>query len=228
MTQMSRRAQNRREKTSRILNAALAVFSDAGYSDSSMDAIAEKAGVTKPTLYQYFNSKSGLFKAMMAARKDAMVLSFSEAGDKDLVDQLLDFAWTYAGSVMHPDLLSLARLIIAEAHRFPDIGRDYQNSGPDQVLEQVMSFMTAQRAAGRLSFEEAELAAEDFWGLILSAPRNRALHVPTYTPGAQDLARYINNGLRVFLRAYSTRPEQDLARLQRAIQARDAQSPGVH
>ena len=71
----------------------------------------------------------------------------------------------------------------------------------------------SQRDAGKLSFDDAELAAEDLWGLILSAPRNQALHLPDRIPTRPELARYINNGLRVFLKAYSTDPAHDLAQL---------------
>ena len=80
-----------------------------------------------------------------------------------------------------------------------------------------MAFMSAQRAAGRLHFDDAELAAEDFWGLILSAPRNRALHVPDTVFSRAALARYVHNGIRVFLRAYSADPTGDVARLNTLI-----------
>ena len=49
---LSRRAQNRAERTQRILDAALTVFAATGYSGTTMDAVAAEAGLTKPTLYQ--------------------------------------------------------------------------------------------------------------------------------------------------------------------------------
>ncbi|MFC6582686.1 helix-turn-helix domain-containing protein [Sulfitobacter aestuariivivens] len=64
---MSRRASNRREKQQRILTAAIQVFAEMGYSAATMERIAEAAHLSKPTLYQYFDSKDALFKAMMSA-----------------------------------------------------------------------------------------------------------------------------------------------------------------
>ena len=215
MTALSKRAQNRLEKETRILAAALKVFADTGYTGASMDQIAAAAGVTKPTLYQYFDSKETLFQSMMAAPRDGMMLAFDTDANAHMVAQLYHFAWRYARTVMAPDFLSLARLIIAESHRFPTVGQTYQASGPDQVLAGLMRFMQAQRDAGRLTFEDTELAAEDFWGLILSAPRNRALHVPGTPVQQHDLKRYIDNGTATFLRAYSTAATDDLARLAR-------------
>ena len=217
MTEPSKRAQNKRDRRDRILKAAIEVFAQTGYSGASMNAIATCAGLTKPTLYQYFPSKDALFQAILAAPRDEMLLAFDAPDRVDMVALLYQFAWRYASVAMRPEYLSLARLIIGEAHRFPAIGRDYQSSGPNKVLAGMMGFMCHHRDAGRLGFDDAELAAEDFWGLILSAPRNLALHVPDADIGPEVLARYINNGLAVFLRAYSTSPATDLATLARVI-----------
>ncbi|MDO8984028.1 TetR/AcrR family transcriptional regulator [Cypionkella sp.] len=213
MTAIPQRELNRLAKQRRILDAALAVFAAEGYSGTSMDAIAAKAAVSKPTLYQYFGTKEQLFTEIMLAERNTMLLAFDRPGT-DMVAELHSFAWHYADTVMRPEFLSLARLIIGEAQRFPEIGRAYQAAGPDRVLAGMITYLTRQREAGKLTFDDAELAAEDLWGLILSAPRNQALHLPDRIPTREQLARYINNGLRVFLKAYATDPARDLAQLQ--------------
>ncbi len=212
MTGVPRRQFNRKAKERRILDAALSVFAATGYSGASMDAIAAEALVSKPTLYQYFGSKEQLFAAMMLDKRDEMLGVFDNPSPS-LVRDLVDFAWHYAQTVMRPDLLSLARLIIGEAQRFPQIGRAYQASGPDHMLAGIMDYLTRRRSEGALDFADAELAAQDLWGLILSAPRTQALYIPDAIPDRAALARYINNGLRVFLKAYSAAPEADLAEL---------------
>lgn len=214
MTEIPRRQMNKMIKEQRILQAALKIFSESGYSGASMDAVAAEAGLTKPTLYQYFASKDALFAAMMLQKRDNMLTAFSDPGAGDMVAQLHGFAYAYAETVMHPDLLSLARLIIGEVQRFPEIGRAYQAAGPDRVLEGLMASLLRHRTAGRLQFDDAELAAQDLWGLVLSAPRTQALYCPDAVPQGRELARYIDNGLRVFLRAYSTDVAADLSILQ--------------
>lgn len=211
MSSLSKREQNRIEREKRILRAALHVFAERGFTGASMDEIATEAGISKPTLYQYFPSKDDLFLAIMAEERDHMLASFDHTGDAHMVAELHDFSWHYAEIVLRPDMLSLARLIISEAQRLPDIGRIYQASGPDRVLAGMIAYLERQKQAGRLDFEDAELAAEDLWGLILSAPRNRVLHIPDAMPDRATIERYIHNGLAVFLRAYSTRPGEDLA-----------------
>lgn len=211
MTGTSPRELNRQAKERRILDAALSVFSSEGYSGSSMDAIAARAEVSKPTLYQYFGGKEQLFAAIMQSGRDQMLDALSRPSPEGMVRDLYRFAWDYADTVMSPTFLSLARLTIAEAQRFPEIGRAYQASGPDRLLSGIMAYLTQQRDAGRLKFHDAELAAQDLWALILSAPRNQALHVPDPLPTRAEIARYLNNGLRVFLAAYSANPDKDQA-----------------
>lgn len=213
MSPLTRRQLNRLENEKRILDAALKVFSQSGYSGASMDEVANKSGLSKPTLYQYFDSKEQLFAKMMLQKRDDMLTPFQNRKAGEMVVQLHDFAWLYADTVMQPELLSLARLTIGEVQRFPEIGRAYQAAGPERVLEGMIGYLEAHRAEGRLHFEDAELAAEDLWGLILSAPRTRALYNPDMTFSHEDLSRFVRNGLRVFLLAYSTDPQTDLATL---------------
>lgn len=219
MSDLSRRELNRLAREQALLDAALKVFAQMGYSGTSMDAVAAEAGLTKPTLYKYFDSKETLFTAMMEARRDDMLLAFDAPSPALMVMQLHAFACGYARTVMRPDLLSLARLIIGEAQRFPEIGRAYQASGPDRVFEGMVGYLTALRDAGRLVFEEADLAAHDLWGLVLSSLRTRAFYEPEWVPEAGEVGRTVNNGLRVFLRAYSADVEADLAELERVIKA---------
>jgi AcrR family transcriptional regulator len=56
----------RAERERQILDAALAVFAERGFQNASMDAVAERVGVTKPVVYTHFGSKEGLLFACLA------------------------------------------------------------------------------------------------------------------------------------------------------------------
>ena len=195
---ISRREQNRIEKRRKALDAALVVFSSHGYTATTMDAIAAQAGLTKPTLCQYFPSKDDLFREMMLVPRDHMMMAFDHNTSKCHVQQLWEFSWAYADVVMNPMFLALARLVIGDAQHYLEIGLADQASEPDRVLKGLAEFMTDQAQSNRLEIDDAELTAEDFWGLILSAPRNKALHVPNSFANTNQLEKYIKNGNRVF------------------------------
>jgi len=219
VTALRKREQNRLDRTRAILDAALSVFAEQGFAGASMEAVALRAGITKPTLYQYFPSKDALFQAMMAGKGETMLDALLRPTGLGMVHDLLAFARAYAATVLDPAMLALARLVIGEVQRFPDIGRAYQAAGPDQLFRGIVNYLDGQRAAGRLVFADPDLAAEDFWGLILSAPRTRALYRPDAPPTGAEVERSIANGLRVFLKAYSTTPDADLATLTQATKA---------
>lgn len=69
-----------RDARSRILQAALDEFSDKGYHPSTIDSIAERAGIAKGTVYRYFNTKEGLFNAL----KEDTISEFVEHARHDL------------------------------------------------------------------------------------------------------------------------------------------------
>lgn len=226
MSALPKRQQNRIERERRILMAARAVFAQSGYSGTTMDAVAIEAGLSKPTLYQYFESKETLFSAMMLGFRNQMMDVFERPSPRGMVSDLFEFSWDYADTVLDPDMLSLARLIVGEVQRFPEIGHAYQASGPDRLLRGIMDYLQVQRLAGRLDFDDAELAAQDLWGLILSAPRTQAIYMPDNLPSKDEIGRYVHNGLRVFLKAYSTRPSDDIAELTKLIASREPRKIG--
>ncbi len=223
------REHRRRAKHARILEAALAEFSRNGFSGTSMQAIASRAGVSKPTLYQYFGNKQALLAAVLDAGKSELLAPLRAGEGAPVVEVLWRYAWTYADFVLRPDMLSLARLVIGEAERLPEVAHDYQQAGPKQALEGMKAYLDSQRARGELDFDDAELAAENLWALILSAPREHALHHPAEAPDPARIARHIENGLRVFLTAFSTDPARhraELARLAAQDRPRTGQTTG--
>jgi hypothetical protein len=64
------------------------------------------------------------------------------------------------------------------------------------------------------TFDDAELAAEDLWGLILSAPRTQALYMPDRRPTARTLARYMSQWPAGLSEGLFDRPDADLATLE--------------
>ncbi len=73
-----RRRFTRAERERQILDAAVTVFTDRGYHAASMDAVAERVGVTKPVLYTHFGSKEGLLLGCVA-RARAELLEVTSA-----------------------------------------------------------------------------------------------------------------------------------------------------
>ena len=210
------RAQKQRHKRDRILQAALGEFCKVGFDGASMDRLARSADVSKPTLYQYFGDKEGLFAAVLDQGR-AHIIAPLATNDGTLVDRLWRFSWTYAEFVLRPDMLSLARLILGEAGRRPESAARYHQSGPAQAFEGLVEFVSAGHARGELKVDDARLAANDLWSLILSGPRDYYLHHVNEQPKQTQLLEVIGHGLGVFLKAYSCHLVADEKRLAEKI-----------
>jgi AcrR family transcriptional regulator len=103
----------------RILQRALELFSEKGYDATSVREICEAAGITKPTLYHFYGSKEGVYRAIVegALERFQTDLVLALDGEGSLRDRLVRMAQSYVeGTRREPDL---ARFIMALIHNPP-------------------------------------------------------------------------------------------------------------
>jgi AcrR family transcriptional regulator len=130
---IERRADVRRrrkaERPHEILEAAFAQFSRNGYAMTTLDQIAEHAGVTKGTIYVYFDNKEHLFISMvrelMKVTLDTVQEMFErhEGSTADLLRA--QFSFIYQNIVEDRRRREVVRMLIAEASRFPGLADRY-------------------------------------------------------------------------------------------------------
>ena len=191
-----------------ILQAATTVFLRNGYLGTSMDEIAALAGVSKQTVYKHFTDKERLFSQIVTATVNELadpdhdeVLNLRDTGD--LERDLRDFARRQLGAVMQPRLLQLRRLVIAEAGRFPQLGRLFYERGPGRTIDALAAMFQRLASRGVLELDDARIAAAHFNWLVMSVPLNQALLLGDDQPATPaELDSYADAGVRAFLAAY--------------------------
>lgn len=192
-----------RQKIEAILDAATRVFLRRGYANASMDAIAGEAGVSKTTVYSHFASKEALFAAIIeerCRRRLAPVAAGPAAGEPRAA--LTAVAEEIMEAMVAPDSLALYRVIIAEAPRFPDLGRITHQHGARAAIGSLARYLAEQTALGRLAVDDAELAAEQFFGIVMGFFQLRALLGVEPRPAPERAARHIRRAVDTFLAAY--------------------------
>src|SRR6201992_197204 len=142
----ARRDARRRRKAERpgeILEAAFTEFARNGYASTTLDQIAERAGVTKGTIYVYFENKEHLFISMVRELTQATmgpVQDMFERNPGSTADLLREsFRYIYQHIVEDRRRREVARMLIAEAPRFPALADRYREEihGPClQLLHQ--------------------------------------------------------------------------------------------
>ncbi len=131
MAKKTRKRQRRPEaRPDEILDAALTIFSEKGFAEARMDDVANKAGLSKGSLYLYFNSKEQLFEALVRrfAATFAHVMA-ERVTDLSSIDPLVAlrtaivFIFT---TISDPKTSAAPRLVFSEAQRFPEIAALYR------------------------------------------------------------------------------------------------------
>lgn len=122
------RKRRKEARPSELTAAALALFVEKGYAATRLEDIASRAGVSKGTLYLYFDSKEALFKAVIRegiepvlAANEAIAAQHSGSSFV-LLEKLLANWWTRIGQT---EFAGIPKLMIAEAGNFPEVARYY-------------------------------------------------------------------------------------------------------
>jgi AcrR family transcriptional regulator len=127
-----------------ILDAAFSVFGESGFARAKIEDVARRAGVSKGTVYCYFDSKESLFREMVRAKvvaslaeAEAFVRTF-EGTARGLLSELIRRMY---GRVRREQMMQLARVVQGELPHFPELARFYFDEvilRARRLIEQVL------------------------------------------------------------------------------------------
>ncbi|MEB6381542.1 TetR/AcrR family transcriptional regulator [Leclercia adecarboxylata] len=155
MTKEITQPQRRRRKEARpteILDAATSVFAEKGYAGTNLNEVAKRAGVSKGTLYRYFDTKEDIFRAVAQAAFTANLegMEKSASGFNGSVSLLIPMLLkTAAGGLGDSHIPAIVRMVIAESRQFPDLARIWH----DNVVVRMLNLLTTILAEGQMKGE---------------------------------------------------------------------------
>ena len=158
---------NKSDKANQILNGALQEFLARGYAGTSMDRVAATAGVSKPTVYNHFQDKEGLFTALV--QKIARERCQSKFNPETLggppaeslprlLEQMVD---SIADDEEFQDFI---RLVIGESGRFPELARLFVTHFSKPGLEQMQEYLSEYAA---VDFADTKAIAQIVLGSVV-------------------------------------------------------------
>lgn len=111
------------ERRATILKAAAEAFFEHGYEATSIDAIIERIGGSKRSIYNEFGNKEGLFTALVTESADEALtaLAVEEMVGRNIEDTLLEFGRRLLSIYMSKNLVGVYRTIVTATSRFPDL-----------------------------------------------------------------------------------------------------------
>jgi len=175
------------QKRTAIVAAARRAFLDSGYSQTSMDAIAEFAEVSVKTIYRHFENKDELFSAVMqAVCHDNGVPS----EEQNVASLALKYRWfddatiqgltaggkEYLDHVLSEEQLSLYRVVTRDAHRFPELGRRYQKEVVSGRTEIFVKYIDRCARTNKWKVKSLRNAGNVFEGMLRAGLFEEVLH----------------------------------------------------
>jgi TetR/AcrR family transcriptional regulator of autoinduction and epiphytic fitness len=149
-----------------ILEGAIKVFTEKGFDASSMDKIAEVAGVSKRTVYNHFESKERLFQAIVEGflkqRDGVRPIKYSKT--LPLTEQLKEFAKAELFLIDDPIRRSLSKLLTSVFLMDIDFGKRTRSQYTPH--QDFVVWLNAAKNNKKLKFKSAELTAQIFYGLV--------------------------------------------------------------
>lgn len=194
-----------------IVQAALELFVNKGFSATRMEEIARAAGVTKGTLYLYFPSKEELFQAVVhenvlpRLEMGERLVATHTGGTAELLRQLVHAWWEKMGDSR---LSCMAKLMTAESANFPELTRYYVE---EVVLRARRIFQSVLRR-GIESGEFRQVPLNDAARLVLAPLVQSASYqhsMLAFDPDRLDMQKYLDLHMDIFLRGIAKEPETE-------------------
>ena len=198
----------RRRKSARpeeILAAALDVFADRGFAATKLEDVARRAGVTKGTIYLYYENKEALFKALVRqtivpviAQGEALAHSFTGSA-RDLFEQLIREYFRLVGDT---PLSGIPRLMIAEAGNFPELARFYYEEVVTRGHRLMAGVLERGIKAGEFRRVNVPVATKLAMAPLMHAVVARKAFAACMPEGF-DVAKYLDTHIDLYLHGIS-------------------------
>ena len=185
--------------TERIRRAAVDTFLEHGYDGTTMEAVAQAAGVTKSTLYTRYPDKRALFIAASSwalTRQEPAERAPEQLPD-DLAGGLTQIARAIQARSVDPDLVRLNRMAIAESARFPEFAASSRAVTWTPRIQVIMDLLRRHERAGTVVVTDVELAAEQFFAMVGAMPALLAAYGIQRAPDVEE--QHLRHAVELFL-----------------------------
>jgi TetR/AcrR family transcriptional regulator of autoinduction and epiphytic fitness len=192
------------KKRAAILRAAAETFRKEGFYATTMDRVAERAAVSKRTVYNHFPSKDVLFDVVTDQLWGRLVPDEEAAPDRQVSVEarLRAIARRRLDALLDPDLIGLLRVVLGESVRSPELARAYVGVRDRQAQLGLRALLREEVARGRLAIDRLDLAAGLFWGLALGPLFWPLVLGLRGSPDATEREIVVNETVAVFLARY--------------------------
>src|SRR5215210_3483093 len=198
------------DRRAQILEAAFEEFSAQGFKGATIKSIARAAGLQSPALiYWYFPDKEALFREVLESRIPVLrtVRDPSSLLDLPPEEVLPGIARRYLSTFDDKATQRMARLLIGEAMRRPEIAEIFGHTVIKRVLGFLSSYMYRQVELGRLRPHDVRSSARAFLGMLLPQAAGKLFFPAIREDGLTD-EEHVETAIAIFLQGLGKENEK--------------------
>jgi TetR/AcrR family transcriptional repressor of mexJK operon len=184
-------------KKAAIIAGARAMFLGAGFGETSMDAVAARAGVSKMTVYRHYGSKEALFAGVITDLCEKIVTDdLDDSFKRPPREALRLFAQKMIDIVFARDTIELHRIVVAESRRFPKLGQLFYRTGPAACIDALEAYFSRNARDKRFKVSHPRRAAEEFLELLRGYAHLRVMLGLEKALSKKEIAQRIDGAIR--------------------------------
>lgn len=195
---------NSSDRRDRILQAAEELICEQGFENTSLEAVAGRAGCSKSSIYMHFKNKEAFLVAIYENTVEQLKKTFARDMGQNL--PVRDILTNYAISnlrLTHSDKhIAIMRAIFVEIRRSPDIGKHYLEIGPMRAVRDLAAFLADRTEKGELRVLDTRHAAEMFLGSFHWPMQMAQLLGARSQPDEREILAEATRAVRLFLNTY--------------------------
>ncbi len=184
-----------------ILKAATDLFLERGYESVSVDAIVERTGGSKTTVYSYYGGKEALFIASIEALTAEMLKPMCRFQVADLSPEegLAIVGRQFLVTLACPRGIALFHTVLAHSRQFPGLAEAFYAAGPKIFKRLVSQTMAHWQNQGLLRCGKPELLTEQFVSLVLGGWNMQMLLGLAGPLSTREIDKLVLSGTQTFL-----------------------------
>jgi TetR/AcrR family transcriptional repressor of mexJK operon len=191
------------DKRLAVMESAKQLFAVHGLQGTSMDAIARGAGVSKVTVYSYFEDKDSLFRESVAKACEASGPDRWQIQGGTLKQRLTRIAGDFFDLITSADAMSLYRLMASNPRRHRKLSLLFWEAGPETIMQRFAQLLESAETAGELKVGDRRAAASHFFFLVKAEHHMQLLIGVVDKVSPAKRRAHIDEVVAMFLRAYA-------------------------
>lgn len=195
-------------KRQKILDGAQQVFLSMGFDAASMNDITRVAGVSKSTIYVYFESKDELFETLCEQHRSVLFSHITAINGEALTsrESLVAYGVALVTLVTSDMVISAQRTILGVTERKPEMGVRFYERGPRRGLLVLKNYVEMLEKRGLIQVPDAQHAAYQLAELFLAGIyRQRLFSFLSEEPTEAQILYNVESAVDMFFKAYGTK-----------------------